>query len=425
MPRIVIGVQGLRAFAYGFGAVLIGSALASEGLSDLAVGGVFTVMLAGMAGSSLLVGRFGDAWGRRRTYCGLLAIMGLTGTVFALTTWYPALLLASLTGTLSANANESGPITSIEQALIAEEPHSIRARLYGRYNAVAYLSGAFGALAAAGPPALRALLPRLPADRLWLLLFPVIAAACVAVAGRLPEAPSRPPATERAHTDLSPASRRFIGRLAASFSVDAFAGGMVVQSFLVFWFERRFGASTQLMGVALFATGLLQAASSIIAGWMAPRVGLLETMVFTHIPSNVLLALVPLMPSLGAALGVLLARYALSQMDVPARQAFIAAAVAPGERGRAAAYTNSARYIGSPAGPAVGAALMQWVALAAPFVAAGTIKVAYDLTVYGLFRRVPLEGVSVAASSRHLENSSSHGVNMEGPTNAQDRGLGG
>jgi predicted MFS family arabinose efflux permease len=178
-----------------------------------------------------------------------------------------------------------------------------------------------------------------------------------------------------------------VQRLAGLFAVDAFGGGLVVGSFLVFWFHRRYGASTELMGAVFFAAGLLQAASSLVAGWLAPRLGLVQTMVFTHLPSNVLLAAVPLMPNVGWAVAILLARFALSQMDVPARQAFIAAIVEPSEMTAAAAYTNTARYVGRPAGPALAGALMQQTVLAAPFLAAGMVKVAYDLIIFAAFRR--------------------------------------
>lgn len=382
--RVVITVQALRAFAYGFSSVLIGSTLAGEGLPDAAAGAVFTVMLAGMGGMSVLVGRFAGRLGWRRIYRVLLAGMGVSGAIFALTSWLPALLLAAATGTLSTDANDSGPMTSLEQAMLAGVPARVRAALYGRYNAVAYLTGSLGALAAGAPGGIHRLVPGAPTGSLWLLLLPVVAAISVAVAGRLP---AGPPGGGRAqHRSLSPGSIRTVRRLAALFSADAFGGGLVVQSFLVFWFERRFGATPEVMALVLSAAGLLQAASALLAGWLAPRLGLLETMVFTHIPSNLMLAAVPFMPGLGAAIGLLLARYCLSQMDVPARQAFIAAMVAPEEQAAAAAYTNSGRYAGRPAGPVVAAALMQWASAAAPFVAAGAVKVAYDLATYAAFR---------------------------------------
>jgi len=391
---VVITVQALRAFAYGFGAVILGTSLPAQGLSDTAVGAVFTLMLVGMAVASFAAGRWGERLGRRRLYLLLLAVMGGSGTVFALTSWLPALALAALTGTMSTDANESGPITTIEQGLLADAPAATRAGVFGRYNATAYLAGSAGALLAGGPAAIRHLVHGLPADQRWLLVFPILAAACVAVAARLPDRPepagepgaaTSSPAQVR-QAGLSPGSRRIVQRLAALFAVDSFGGGLVVGSFIVFWFHRRFGASAEVMGLVLFAAGLLSAGSSIVAGRLATRIGLLETMVFTHLPSNLLLVGVALAPNLGSAIAALLARYALSQMDVPARQALLATVVEPSERTAAAGYTNTARYVGRPGGPAVAGVLMQRVAVGAPFLLAGGVKVVYDLVVFAAFR---------------------------------------
>jgi len=181
-----------------------------------------------------------------------------------------------------------------------------------------------------------------------------------------------------------------VSRLAALFGLDAFAGGFVVSTFLVFWFGRRFGASAELMGLALFCSGLLQALSSIASGWLATRIGLLPTMVFTHLPSNVLLILIPVMPTLGSAIAMLLLRSTLSQMDVPARQAYVTALVDPEERTAAAAFTNTARYVARPFGAAGAGLLMQSVAVGAPFVVAGVLKSLYDVLVFARFRRVVL-----------------------------------
>lgn len=381
--RVVIAVQTVRAFAYGFGAVILGSALAAEGFSAAGVGALFTAMLGGMALTTFAVGRWGDVLGRRRLYIALLAVMGVSGATYGLTAWVPALVLAAITGTMSTDANESGPITSLEQAMLADALAADRARIFGRYNAAAYLAGSLGALAAAAPQALRAVVPGAPTEQRWLLAFPVLAVACVLLAMRLPRTvESQGGARRRPLTT----SRSSVQRLAALFAVDAFAGGLVVTSFIVFWFKTRYGATTQIMGVTLFFAGLLQAGSSIVAGAIAPRLGLINTMVYTHLPSNVLLALVPLMPSLGPAIAVLLVRFAISQMDVPARQAFIAALVQPEERTAAAAYTNTARFIGRPAGPTIAGALMQHATLAAPFVVAGVIKSLYDVVIYVAFR---------------------------------------
>ena len=386
--RLIFTVQAVRAFLYGFASILIGASLAATGLDELAVGAVFTAMLLGMAISSLAVGRWGEAIGRRRTYLGLLAVMGVAGTVFGLTGSVPILVLVALTGTMSTDPNESGPITSVEQAMLASQPASERSRVYGRYNAVAYLAGATGALAAGGPSAMRDLLPGLPPDQRWLLVIPLGALLCLAIAARLSGAVEVDASVPRPQRGLQ-RSRATVRRLAALFAVDAFAGGFIVQTFIVFWFGRQFGAGAEVMGLVFFAVGLLQAASSIVAGWLGARIGLLNTMVFSHLPSNVLLALVPLAPTLGVAIALLLARSALSQMDVPARQAYVAALVDPAERTAAAGYTNAARHLVRPAGPAL-ASVSMGMAAGIPFLVAGGLKVVYDLALYVTFRRVRL-----------------------------------
>jgi MFS family permease len=386
LVRILV-VQALRAFGYGFGTVILGTALATEGHSDAQVGLVFTAMLAGMALAAVTVGIVGDRVGRRKLYGVLLVVMGVAGTVFALTSNLAALVVAALTGTMSTDANESGPITSLEQAMIGQAPSAVRIRVFGRYNAVAYLAGAVGALAAGGPEFARRVLPSTPADQRWLLLFPVLAVLCLVQTARL--SPAVEHGEGRTAAPLQ-RSRDRVVKLSSLFALDAFAGGFVVTTFIVFWFERRYGASPALMSVVVFAGGLLQAASSIVAARVGAKIGLLHTMVFTHLPSNVLLILVPLMPNLTWAVAVLLVRFVLSQMDVPTRQAYIAAMVDPEERTAAAAFTNTSRYVARPFGPLVGTALMTGVGFGAPFVVAGAIKSVYDLLLWRVFRRVRL-----------------------------------
>jgi MFS family permease len=391
--RLILGVQALRAAGYGFGSVLLGAVLAGGGLSAAQVGTVFTAMLVGLALGSVAVGRWGDRIGRRRVYVGLLALMGVAGAVFAVATWWPLLAVVALTGTLSTDPNESGPITSLEQAMIGGAPREARARVFGRYNAVAYLAGSVGALLAAGPGVLRSVWPGLPPDQRWLFALPVVAAGCVALAMRLDrdvEAPaSETPLPGVPHRPLV-RSRSTVRRLAALFSMDAFAGGFIVQAFLVFWFGRRFGATPEAMATLFFAVGLVQAASSVAAGRLASRIGLLNTMVFTHLPSNVLLAAVPFAPTLPVAAGLLIARSALSQMDVPARQAYVVTMVEPSERTAAAAYTNTARYVVRPVGPVAAGVLMQGLWIGLPFVVAGAVKCVYDVLLFAMFRAVPL-----------------------------------
>jgi MFS family permease len=387
--RTILRIQAIRAFLYGLGSVLIGVTLADGGLTDAQVGLIFTAILIGMALGSLVVGTVGERLGRRRVYVAMLLLVGAAGTVFALTLSLPALIGASLTGALSTDPNESGPITSLEQAMIGEAPPATRLSVFGRYNAIAYLAGAVGALAAS--------LPGLVAfsDQRFLLTYPVLSAVAAALAARMSPAVEARHGTGtvvvRAARSRAPLvrSRGIVLRLASLFALDSFAGGFVVQSFVVYWFERTFGASTEVMGVVFFASGLLQAGSSIAASRIAARFGLLNTMVFTHLPSNALLMVVPLAPTLWLAVVLWLARVSISQMDVPARQAYVVALVDPEERVAASAYTNTARYVSRPIGPAVAGSVMQ-TATAAPFFIAGGLKIVYDVLIYATFRRVRL-----------------------------------
>jgi MFS family permease len=386
--RLIFSVQAIRAFLYGFSSILIGSSLAASGLDETTVGLIFTAMLFGMAIASLAVGRWGERFGRRRTYVGLLVVMGLAGAAFAVTASLPVLILAALTGTLSTDPNESGPITTVEQSMLAATPPRERSRIYGRYNALAYLAGATGALAAGGPSALRDILPALPPDQRWMLAMPLGAALCAFVAVRLSRSVEVPPEIDATQRGLR-RSRTAVRRLAALFALDAFAGGFIVGSFIVFWFGRQFGADAALMGLVFFGVGLLQAASSVLAGWLGERIGLLNTMVFSHLPSNLLLVLIPLAPTLGWAIALLLGRSVLSQMDVPARQAYVAALVDPAERTAAAGYTNAARHLVRPLAPALASASMT-MAAGIPFLVAGGLKAVYDVALYVTFRGVRL-----------------------------------
>jgi MFS family permease len=384
--RRILGIQAVRAFLYGFGAVILGASLAASGTSDLAVGLLGAAILAGMAISAITVGILGDRWGRRRTYGGLLLLMGIVGAAYAATNKLWILIVLALLGVLSTDANENGPLTTLEQAMIGQAPAETRLRVFGRYNAVAYLAGAFGALLAGGPAFVHRFWSGTPTGRAWFLLFPIGAAICLWLASGLSAGLETEVASTRIPLDRS---RATVTKLSSLFAVDAFAGGFVVTVIIVFWFSKKFDASPELMSAVIFAAGLLQAGSSVIAPRIAARAGMLNTMVFTHLPSNILLILVPFMPTLGSAIAVLLGRFALSQMDVPTRQAYIAAMVDPSERTAAAAATNSARYVARPAGPLIGTALMR-VAFGAPWVVAGAIKCGYDVVLWRVFSKVPL-----------------------------------
>jgi MFS family permease len=381
--RRILAVQALRAFAYGLGSVLIGVSLARRGLSGFEVGGVLSALLGGAALVSLLLARYGDRVGRRRAYLVLLVVMGLAGSVFALTAWLPALVLAALTGTVSTDVVESGPFTSLEQAMLPHATDRDPTRLFGAYNTVATLAGSLGALAAGGPTLLHT------GSSHWLFAYPIVAGAALPLAARL--SPRVEAGVELESEPLPPLhrSRGIVYRLAGLFALDSLGGGFVVQAFIAYWFSRKFGTSAATLGLVFFGVALLQALSFQAAVRLAERFGLLRTMVFTHLPSNLLLAAVPLAPSQGVAIALLLGRFALSQMDVPTRQAYVVGVVEPSERTAAAAYTNTARYATRPIGPLLAGPLTQ-IALGIPFVVGGAIKCVYDLGLYATFRRVRL-----------------------------------
>jgi predicted MFS family arabinose efflux permease len=344
-------------------------------------------VLAGTILASLLVAARGDRIGRRRFYAGLYAALAVTGAVFASTDRFWVLAAVSLLGALSTEVVESGPFTSLEQPMLADASHGTApVRAFGTYNAVAAIGGSLGALLASGSERLADLVGASDANRLFWVFVPVGVLGLLAAASLSPAVEAKPqPATRR---PIDRSRRRVVG-LAGLFAVDSFGGGFVVQSFVVFFLAERFDATPGQLGVVFFALGLVQTASFLVAPRLAERYGLLNTMVFTHLPSNLLLIAVAFAPNLGVAVVLLFARQALSQMDVPTRQAYVMALVDPTERTAAAAYTNTARYVVRPVGPFL-AGLTQQTALGLPFVLAGSIKSVYDLVLWRWFRTVPM-----------------------------------
>lgn len=386
--RLVLVAQALRAFGYGLGSVLLASSLAQRGLSSVGAGVVFGALVAGTVIAQAVIGRWADGYGRRRSYQLMFLLLGVAGLVLASTAPLWLLVGMALTGALSAEVIESGPFTTLELSMLSGRLRADSlAAGFGWYNAIAAAAGSLGALAAALPVVTRGAWEGAPPDRIWFLVLVPIAAIGM-VLSRLLSPLVEVTSKTRRSAPLGP-SRPAVTRLAALFAVDAFAGGFVVQSLIAFWLIDRFQATTATVGVLLAAIGVVQTLSFLAAPLIAGRWGLLNTMVFTHLPSNLLLAAVAFAPNFEVASGLLLARSALSQMDVPTRQAYVMSLVEAEERTAAIAYTNTARYIVRPIGPlAAGAAIS--IAAGAPFVIAGTIKSIYDLALWSWFRTIPL-----------------------------------
>jgi MFS family permease len=394
--RRVLLAQALRALAYGFGSVLLGVTLDERGLSSTEAGLVIAAVVAGTVLASMFVGRYADRIGRRRCYIVLYVLLAGVGVAFALSDAAWLLILFALTGALSTEVVESGPFTSLEQAMLATElSGQERVRGFGVYNAVASAGGSLGALAAGGLSLLHDWWAGAPANGRFFLVFVPVALAGALVARTLTDGIEVEPHAvprERAPAQLG-ASRPIVVRLAGLFAFDSFGGGFVVQAFVAYWLAQRFGASLGTVGGVFFAVGVLQTGSFLVAPRLAERFGLLNTMVFTHLPSNILLASIAFAPTLGVAVALLLARTVLSQMDVPTRQAYVMALVTPEERTAAAAYTNTARYVVRPIGPLLAGAA-QSIALGLPFLLAGSIKSAYDLILWRWFSHVVLPAES-------------------------------
>lgn len=388
--RRILVAQAVRAVVYGFASVLLGVTLDARGWSTTRVGVLLAAILAGTATASFLVGRYAERIGRRRLYAGLFVALAAAGLAFGITTSFWVLVAVALTGAMSTEVVESGPFTSLEQAMLPETiAEDRRTRLFGIYNAVATVAGSVGALAAGGPELLREAGAGVPADhRFFLLLVP---AGLVGALVARSLSPAIEAGTGIVATRAAPLgrSRPVVLRLAGLFAVDSFGGGFAVQSFLVFFLSRKFGLDPGQLGAIFFAVGFLQAGSFLAATRLAERIGLLNTMVFTHLPSNLLLAALAFAPNAPVAIALLFARFALSQMDVPTRQAYVIALVDPRERVAASAYTATARYAVRPVAPVLGG-LLQQVSLGLPLLVAGGLKSLYDLALWRWFRGVEL-----------------------------------
>ena len=381
----------LRTFGYGYLAVVLALYLAELGLDPVQIGVVLTGAIAGSAGMTVFWSLAADRFGRRRTAMTMAGLMTAGGLLFAVSENFWLLLLAGFTGTISATSGEVGVFNSIEQAILpqtASDRH--RTWLFSIYNTLANFAGAGGALFA-GSVGLFASLGLGGADayRPLFVLYALIGLANLLIFARL---------SERVEMVRLHAERRFLGlhrsrgtvaRLSALFALDAFAGGFVVQSLVAYWFSIRWGLSVETLGLMFFWVGVLSGLSLLAAGWLAGRIGLLKTMVFTHLPSNVLLIMVPLAPTAWLAVLLFLARMSISQMDVPTRQSYTMAVVEPDERTATAGITNVARSTASAVSPAIAGLAMSSAALGTPFFIAGGLKIAYDLLVFAAFRRMP------------------------------------
>jgi len=390
--RLLFLARAVRMFGYGALGVILVLYLAAAGFDAGSIGALLTLTLVGDTLISLYLTTHADQFGRRRTLVvGALLLVG-AGVVFAWSTVFIVLLVAATIGVLSPSGAEVGPFLPIEQASLTEvTPAARRTNIYAWYNLTGSVATATGALVAGvAVGVLRAAgWDELSAYRAILAGYAVVGLALIPIVQSISPAVEVPPPadTSIARRLGLGKSRGVVFRLAALFSLDAFGGGLIVQSLLAYWFHSRFGLPEPVLGAIFFGANILAAVSALAAARIAARIGLINTMVFTHLPSNILLMLVPLMPTVELAILVLLARFSISQMDVPARQSYTVSIVEPDERSAAAGVTGVARTTGAALSPLIAAPLFASAALASvPFFLAGGLKIVYDLTLWRLFR---------------------------------------
>ena len=398
--RRLLAAKSMRAFADGYVALLLPAYLLERGYSPLEVGIIATVTLAGSGLATLAIGGFAHRFAYRDLLLWACALMAATGVGFALCRDFVPLLLVAFVGTLNPSSGDVSVFLPLEHAALSRATDGrSRTHAFARYSIVGALAAAAGSLAA-GVPALLVRAAGLQIAAGYQAMFVLYAIVALAAAGIYRGIPRVEPHREhRRSTALGP-SRSRVYALAALFSVDAFAGGLIVQSMLALWLYRAHGLSTAAAGTLFFWTGLLSAASFLVAVPVSRRIGLVNTMVFTHIPSSLCLILVPFASSLGAVVALLLVRSALSQIDVPTRSSYVMAIVTPPERPAAASVTTVPRSLAAAASPFLAGYLLGISAFGWPLVAAGAIKIAYDLALLAMFGKVrpPEEAVEGSAA---------------------------
>jgi MFS family permease len=385
----------IRMFGYGFLSVVLALYLAQRGLSEGEIGLLLTLTLAGDAAITLWITTSADRMGRRRMLIVGAVLMIISGLVFTLTGNYILLVATAIIGVISPSGNEIGPFLSIEQASLSQlVPDEKRTQTFAWYNLVGSFATATGALVGG---ALAQLLQGagytpLNSYRAVLMGYTIIGVMLAILFLFLTHAVEAPKLAE-----VVTLQRRFglhksknvVFKLSSLFALDAFAGGLVVQSMVAYWFNMKFHVQPAVLGTIFFGANILAGISALSAAWIAKRIGLINTMVYTHIPSNILLIMVPFMPTLPLAILVLLLRFSISQMDVPTRQSYTMAVVSPDERSAAMGVTSIARSVGAMLSPAITGQLLAVAGLmGAPFVIAGSLKIVYDVLIWRGFKAV-------------------------------------
>ena len=406
--KLILAARMVRTFAYGFLSVILAIYLKLIGFDDIFIGLILTFTLVNSVIFTLVASFYADRIGRRKMLIAYAALMSISGTIFFASNNYVALTTAAFIGTINVTGTETGVFLSIEQAILPQTINYIKKRntVYALYNMVGTFAMSAGILASGLPSILEHEYGSNQVDsiRVLFILYSVLG---IGVLGIYFSLSKRIEIQENTNTNtnntnnipkalkqtLSPKSKEVIGKLSGLFAIDSFAGGFVIQSVVSLWFFTKFGVDLTTISYIFSIAGVLTAFSFIVAAKIADKIGLVNTMVFTHIPSNILLILVAFAPTLPLAIIFYLARMALSQMDVPTRQSYIVAVVKDEERTAAAGITNISRNIAQSISPSLAGYIFQSLSfLSAPFVVGGVMKIAYDVLLYLNFRNMKAPG---------------------------------
>lgn len=377
--------RALRGFGDGFAIIILPAYMTTLGFDAAAIGAVATVSLLGTALLTLVAGMIAPRHDMRALMLFGAMLMAATGVAFPHVEHFSLIALVSFVGTINPSAGDLGMLVPLEHAMLARRATDrARTRVFARYSLIGALSVAAGSLASSVPD----FLDKAGIDNLSAFQWMFYGYAALGVAsGLLYSGLPRAQAEEKSHVPLG-SSRGMVYKLAALFCIDSFAGGFIAQSLLVLWLFERFDLSLSAAGVFFFWSSTLSAFSYPVAAWLAKRIGLVNTMVFTHIPSSVFLIFAAFAPNLYVALGLLLLRSALSQMDVPTRTSYVMAVVTPAERPAAASITTVPRSLASAISPAIAGVLLTTAFSGLPLVLCGTLKIAYDLALLFSFRHI-------------------------------------
>ena len=393
--KLLLAAKIVRTFAYGFLSVILAIYLKLIGFDDLLIGLVLTVTLVNSVIFTLIASFYADRIGRRRTLVIYAALMSISGAIFVTTENHVMLIIAAFIGTINVTGSETGAFLTIEQSILPQTVKNIKKRniIFAIYNMVGTFAMSAGVLLSGLPTIIQQqfgeILNQIDSIKPLFILYSlsgiVVIGIYLLLSNRIEvEGKIARPLTQT----LSPMSKNIVGKLSGLFAIDSFAGGFVIQSIVSFWFFTKFGADLTTLSYIFSVAGILTAFSFIVSAKIADRIGLINTMVFTHIPSNILIILVAVAPSLSVAIAFYLIRMALSQMDVPTRQSYIVAVVNEEERTAAAGITNISRNISQAISPSLTGIIINTFTLSTPFIIGGLLKIAYDIALYVNFRKI-------------------------------------